>query len=287
VYKTAYDVAVTAGTAASQLRLSVVQPVVKGVKGTFQISLSTASGMKSSFLVTKRITKLTKITMGVQVATAMGVTFQLRFRRLGRRLAIPILLSDEIRANIIAGALLIPLIGSALIDIFYLEPRKKAAIKKRLEELRETNSLVLNQRKKEAEEERQLMQASMIKKVDQEIEKNGLVIVKAIYGILPPSKTRPRSQSITQRLSPFSQLLYPNDSSQFIDITIPIQNLVTNSQLFISGGFSKSNMIGFYDPCLGEKKRLRIEYRFQERMHWVEIGDRETLALPLREHQIS
>lgn len=200
---------------------------------------------------------------------------------------IPILLSDEIRANVIAGALLVPLLGSVLIDKFYLEPKKKADMKKRLEELRETNAAVLNQRKQEAEEAIQLMQASVAKKVDQEIEKNGLVIVEAIYGILPPSKIRPRSTSITESISPYSSLLHPSNSSKFIDVSIPIQNLVSNSQVFISGGFSKSNMIGFYDPCLGEKKRLRIKYRFQERLHWVEIGDRETLALPLREHQIS
>lgn len=78
VSKTGYDVAVTAGSAASQIRVSVVQPIVKGVKGTLQLALSTNSGIKSSFFATKRITKLTKITMGVEVATSMGVTFQLR-----------------------------------------------------------------------------------------------------------------------------------------------------------------------------------------------------------------
>lgn len=206
---------------------------------------------------------------------------------MGRRLVIPILLSDEIRANIIAGSLLVPLIGSVLIDTFYLEPRKKAAIKKRLDELRELNAEVLTQRQAEAKEAIQLMQTSVTKKLGQEIEKNGLVIIEAVYGVLPPSKTKPQARSIASSLSPFSPLLHPRNSAKFIDVTVPIQNLVANSQVFISGGFSKSNMIGFYDPCLGEKKRLRIKYRFQEKLHWVEIGDRETLALPLREHQIS
>lgn len=76
--KTAYDVAVTAGSAASQVRVSVVQPIVQGVKGTFQVSISTSSGIKSSILATKRITKLTKLSMGVEVATSTGITFQIR-----------------------------------------------------------------------------------------------------------------------------------------------------------------------------------------------------------------
>ena len=76
--KTAYDAAVTAGSAASQIRITIVQPIMKGVKGTFQASLSTSYGFKSSFLATKRITKLIKLSMGVEVATSVGVTFQLR-----------------------------------------------------------------------------------------------------------------------------------------------------------------------------------------------------------------
>ena len=207
---------------------------------------------------------------------------------MGRRLVIPILLSDEIRANIIAGALLLPLIGSALIDSLYLLPKKKASLKKRLEDLRESNAAILLQRENEALEAIQLMKSSVTKKLDQEIEKNGLVIVEAIFGILPRSEAKSMpGRNITISTSPFSTVLNPSKSSKFIDVTIPIQNLVLNSQVFISGGFSKSNMIGFYDPCLGEKKRLRITYRFQERLHLVEISDRETLALPLREHQIS
>lgn len=44
----------------------------------------------------------------------------------------------------------------------------------------------------------------------------------------------------------------------------------------------KANIIGFYDPCLGEPKKLRITYRFQGKLHQVEVDDQIPVAAPLR-----
>ena len=44
----------------------------------------------------------------------------------------------------------------------------------------------------------------------------------------------------------------------------------------------KNHILGFYDPCLGEKKQLRIRYEFQERMHEVVVADMDHVALPIR-----
>lgn len=44
----------------------------------------------------------------------------------------------------------------------------------------------------------------------------------------------------------------------------------------------KNHILGFYDPCLGEKKQLRIRYEFQKRMHEVVVADMEHVALPVR-----
>jgi len=45
---------------------------------------------------------------------------------------------------------------------------------------------------------------------------------------------------------------------------------------------SKNHILGFYDPCLGERKQLRIRYEFQERMHEVVVADMDHVALPIR-----
>lgn len=46
--------------------------------------------------------------------------------------------------------------------------------------------------------------------------------------------------------------------------------------------FTQSNILGFYDPCLGEAKQLVIKYRFQNRLHEVTVEDTAPVACPLR-----
>jgi len=46
-------------------------------------------------------------------------------------------------------------------------------------------------------------------------------------------------------------------------------------------------LIGFYDPCVGETKKLKIVYMFKRRMHKVIVNDDETVSLPLRAHVMS
>ena len=39
---------------------------------------------------------------------------------------------------------------------------------------------------------------------------------------------------------------------------------------------------GFYDPCIGEAKSLKVRYEFRETMHEVVIRDDEILRIPLQ-----
>lgn len=42
----------------------------------------------------------------------------------------------------------------------------------------------------------------------------------------------------------------------------------------------QSELIGFYDPCVGEDKQLKIDYIFNEVSYSVTISDRDELQLP-------
>jgi DnaJ family protein C protein 11 len=72
------------------------------------------------------------------------------------------------------------------------------------------------------------------------------------------------------------------DNEGIIDVTIPVQSFVLNSELRIMGGRSKANLIGFYDPCIGESKRLVIKYMFKGRTHQLCVDDKAHLSAPLR-----
>ena len=48
------------------------------------------------------------------------------------------------------------------------------------------------------------------------------------------------------------------------------------------GALAQSSIIGFYDPCVGEPKQLRIVYQFQRRRHEVTVNDLDPVDLPMR-----
>jgi DnaJ family protein C protein 11 len=132
------------------------------------------------------------------------------------------------------------------------------------------------------------------RKLNAEEGRDGLVIISALYGKLPPSdleKVRLLSPQGIQELAESiraqfkflkGQDLPVSSAQEYIDVTIAVQALVSNGQLHIPGGHSKSNLIGFYDPCYGEKKGLRITYQFQGRLHQVTVTDKQPVAVPLR-----
>jgi DnaJ family protein C protein 11 len=173
---------------------------------------------------------------------------------------------------------------------------------RKLKQIREENAERLQQRKEQAQEAIELMTESANRKHSIEFSKEGLVIVEALYGKLPPSNfdavqplssrgMRNMADNLSRQLSsPFlgtpPAQLETESTGEYIDVTIPIKNLVSNSQIYIAGGHSKSSLLGFYDPCFGESKRLRITYKFHGRVHMVEVDDRAPVAAPLRAHVV-
>ncbi|KAG8733748.1 hypothetical protein FRC11_003095 [Ceratobasidium sp. 423] len=82
------------------------------------------------------------------------------------------------------------------------------------------------------------------------------------------------------------ETLREHDKNKTIDVSAPLQLLVNSSQLAIPGGRSKAGLLGFYDPCLGERKSLQVKYTFRSRLHQVTVDDRAPVELPLRDHAI-
>lgn len=90
-----------------------------------------------------------------------------------------------------------------------------------MKKLQEQNYETLKERKEDALSAIQLMNDASLRKAQIEKDKDGLVITKALYGAIGN-----------------------HDLDTFVDVTIPIQYLVNNSQLHVAGGHSKSNMNG-------------------------------------------
>ena len=103
---------------------------------------------------------------------------------------------------------------------------------------------------------------SLVEQIKEKESPQGLLILRAHYGHL----TSVRNES----------------SIKIIDVTIPLQTLVKDSTLKIETTVSKSNLTGFYDPCIGEEKSLFIEYSFHSQIHTVTYEDTDPVLLPNR-----
>jgi len=120
--------------------------------------------------------------------------------------------------------------------------------------------------------------------------------MEALYGReLPHSEFTPvrklsskgikrMASKLSKSISSIGDLTENLEEMPYIDVTVAVQSLVNNSQLLMSGGRSKSNIVGFYDPCFGEEKRLRILYKFQDKLHQLEVDDLAPVTAPMKSH---
>ncbi len=122
-------------------------------------------------------------------------------------------------------------------------------------------------REKQTERRREAMNAqevlrSLVEQIRDQEGAHGLIILEAQYGQLTSLPTE--------------------SSIKIIDVTVPLQTLVRNSTLKIETTVSKSNLTGFYDPCIGEEKSLSIKYSFHSQIHTVTYKDTDPVILPNR-----
>ncbi|CAG8520921.1 5444_t:CDS:10 [Diversispora eburnea] len=240
------------------------------VKGA--TTLSTSSGLTTTILGERKVTDNTKVALAIEFGIPSGILFRCRLSRLGQRITIPIQISSEFNLKLILWGTLLPVMTIAVVEQAILVPRRKKKASEKLARLRERHAEYISNRKSDAEESIQLLKPSVERKIEAEREKeNGLIILEAWYG----------------NLSRIKDITSENLPKEILDVRIPVQALVHESQLTIPGGYSKSNIMGFYDPCMGEPKQLKIKYQFQRKIHEVTVDDSLPVACPLRSHIVS
>ncbi|XP_006885847.1 PREDICTED: dnaJ homolog subfamily C member 11 isoform X2 [Elephantulus edwardii] len=138
---------------------------------------------------------------------------------------------------------------------------------KELEKQRESTATDILQKKQEAEAAVRLMQESVRRIIEAEESRMGLIIVNAWYGKFVKDKSR------------------KNEKVKVIDVTVPLQCLVKDSKLILTEA-SKAGLPGFYDPCVGEEKNLKVLYQFRGVLHQVMALDSEALRIPKQSHRI-
>uniref|UniRef100_A0A6I8N170 DnaJ homolog subfamily C member 11 n=1 Tax=Ornithorhynchus anatinus TaxID=9258 RepID=A0A6I8N170_ORNAN len=138
---------------------------------------------------------------------------------------------------------------------------------KELEKQRESTATDILQKKQEAEAAVRLMQESVRRIIEAEESRMGLIIVNAWYGKFVNDKSR------------------KNEKVKVIDVTVPLQCLVKDSKLILTEA-PKAGLPGFYDPCVGEEKSLKVLYQFRGVLHQVMSADSEALRIPKQSHRV-
>ncbi|KAF9433002.1 hypothetical protein BGZ76_010017 [Entomortierella beljakovae] len=222
--------------------------------------MSDMSGLSVSLGGDRRITQHTRLGLAIEIALSGGLSFNIKAMRLGQSVTVPILLSTEFNPRFAFWTVVAPVCAIAALDFGYIKPKKRRERAEKLSEFRKLHAEFIANQRKEAEEAINLLRDSTARKVKQEQSKDGLIVIEAIYG---------------------------NISAGLVaDVTVAVQALVNNSQLVLPGGHSKNHILGFYDPCLGEKKLLKIRYEFQKKIHEVTVADTDHVMIPIQSHII-
>ncbi|XP_063072693.1 dnaJ homolog subfamily C member 11 [Engraulis encrasicolus] len=203
----------------------------------------------------------------VSIGVPQGVSLKIRLNRASQTYLFPIHLTDQLLPSAVFYATVGPLVIYLAVQKLVITPYVRAQKEHELQKHRENSASDIAKKKQEAESAIQLMHESVKRIIEAEESKMGLIILNAWYGKFVTDNSR------------------KNERAKVIDVTVPLQCLVKDSKLILTEA-SKAGLPGFYDPCVGEEKSLKLLYQFRGAMHQVLSGDTEPLRIPKQSHRI-
>ncbi|GAM28667.1 hypothetical protein SAMD00019534_118430 [Acytostelium subglobosum LB1] len=242
-------------------------PISKKTNMSVSIGTSNLSFGGITAAITRRISKVLRVTFSMQVSPSKYL-YTLGFQHKYQSFDIPI----PIYANVgLVPSLIFFTVPSLLftgLKLLIVNPLLRRRELEQIKTRKEKHSETYKEARSRASIDIQLMRPTVDKKAAVEQAKNGLVIQQALYGVL-------------KEHSASADVDYPAT----IDVTIPLQYLVEDSKLELHPN-KKSDLIGFYDPRVGEEKQLKVTYLFQGQLHMTIVNDNELLRIPVRSHLI-
>ncbi|XP_027964190.1 dnaJ homolog subfamily C member 11 isoform X2 [Eumetopias jubatus] len=215
----------------------------------------------------RKISRHSVLGAAVSVGVPQGVSLKVKLNRASQTYFFPVHLTDQLLPSAVFYATVGPLVVYFALHRLVIKPYLRAQKEKELEKQRESTATDILQKKQEAEAAVRLMQESVRRIIEAEESRMGLIIVNAWYGKFVNDKSK-KSEKV-----------------KVIDVTVPLQCLVKDSKLILTEA-SKAGLPGFYDPCVGEEKNLKVLYQFRGVLHQVMALDNEALRIPKQSHRI-
>uniref|UniRef100_A0A3B3DRI3 DnaJ homolog subfamily C member 11 n=1 Tax=Oryzias melastigma TaxID=30732 RepID=A0A3B3DRI3_ORYME len=201
----------------------------------------------------RKISRHSVLSATVSMGVPQGVTLKIRLARASQTYLFPIHLTDQLLPSAVFYATVGPLVVYMAIHRLIIVPYTQAQKEQELELQRKSSATDIAKKKQEAE--------SAVRMTCETSVTLGLIILNAWYG---------------KFVSDTSQ---KQEKARVIDVTVPLQCLVKDSKLILTEA-SKVGLPGFYDPCVGEDKSLKLLYQFRGVMHQVISADNEPLRIP-------
>ncbi|KAJ8871014.1 hypothetical protein PR048_027317 [Dryococelus australis] len=221
----------------------------------------------------KKVSQHSTVSASVILGVPMGVTLKLKLTRANQSYIFPIHLSEELVPSAVFYATVTPVVVWGVLKKLVIDPMVREQKQRDKEKQQELNKTRLLEKRREARAAVELMRATFARIRADEEARRGLIIVKALYG---------RMAIILGVKEQAGEKTVAPDELEVIDVTLPLQCLVKDSKLTLHDA-SKSQLPGFYDPCIGEEKMLFVQYLYHSHVHEVTISDTEALRIPKQE----
>ncbi|KAG7166506.1 dnaJ homolog subfamily C member 11-like [Homarus americanus] len=233
---------------------------VTGKAGTF--------GAILEYGAEKKVSQNSSLAASIALGVPTGVQLKVKLHRASQTYAATIMLCEEIMPAPVIYGTLVPLLSWLALQKLIIQPYLRQQKQAELLKQREANRSRLLEKRREAMAAVDLMRETVRRIVEQEEARKGLVILQAWYG-----------QLVVEGLEEEC------GSPEVVDVSIALQCLVKDSKLILQES-SKCSLPGFYDPCPGEEKNLRVRYLFHAVTHEVTIRDNESLRIPKQSHRL-
>lgn len=218
---------------------------------------ATTSGLAATIIANRKVTQHSRLGAHVTV-NGQNLVLRLTFSRLGQTFKLPVWIGDGLQLEPILYGLVVPLGCLIAYEFTVVQPRRQARKIKQTAQKEHLLKDKLLERQRVAKESVDLMSEAVIRKQAHARAHGGLYISEATYG---------------------------TDTDR-IDVSIALAAQVNGDQLVLAKGQRKSALLGFWNPAYGKKKTLKVNYAYRDRLHAIEVGDLEGLAIPSEYHII-
>ncbi|CAB0005493.1 unnamed protein product [Nesidiocoris tenuis] len=245
----------------------------------YEDELAGTFGAEMSYGAEKKISEQSTVAATIVIGVPSGVTLRLRLSRASQNYLMPIQLCDEVLPSPIFYATIAPLLTYAIVKKLVIDPIVNEEKATKRQRQKETYRNRMAEKKKEARAAVDLMSNTFARIRAEEEARRGLVIVSAEYGKLELQGANGSGATGDPNLRRQESDDMGPPEPEHIDVTVPLQCLVKDSKLIVHDS-TKSQLAGFYDPCVGEDKHLRVQYLFHSQLHETTIADNEALRIP-------